>query len=53
MSQGFPPPSGIPNAEVIELRKGVLTSVGWEDMESIAFLRMFLARGELLFADEP
>lgn len=43
--------SGIPGADILEIRDGNLVRVAWEEMESIAFLKMFLARRDVLFED--
>lgn len=44
--------SGIPDADLLEIRNGVLSRTSWEVLESISFLKMFLARRDLLFADD-
>lgn len=44
--------SGIPDADILEIRGGSIVRTTWEELESISFLKMFLARRDLLFADD-
>lgn len=41
--------SGIPGADVLEIGEHGLSRTDWEHLSSIAFLKMFLARRDLLF----
>ncbi len=36
--------SGIPEAEILEIKNGEINPTTWENMESISFVKMFLAR---------
>lgn len=44
--------SGIPGADVLEITESGISRTDWEHLSSIAFLKMFLARRDLLFAEE-
>lgn len=41
--------SGIPGADVLEITENGISRTDWEHLSSIAFLKMFLARRDLLF----
>ena len=44
--------SGVPGADILEITENGAQHTQWEQMTSIAFLKMFLARRDLMFEDE-
>lgn len=44
--------SGIPGADILEIAENGINRTEWEKMTSIAFLKMFLARRDLLFEED-
>jgi len=44
--------SGVPGADILEISETGVSRTQWEQMTSIAFLKMFLARRDLMFEEE-
>lgn len=44
--------SGVPGADILEISEHGINRTDWEHLSSIAFLKMFLARRDLLFEEE-